>query len=150
MNKIEDYFKNDEYHVFFGHDMPIPGYEYIEDYDEEISRELFVALFKLFIRYKRSDDICNTYAKVMYCFDDEFGYYNGDENYGSFIESLKTEDYQLSNSEENLLKDFLNNLIDGVTEFEESEYDPDFADPFIEYAIENEEFVIVFSSHSFL
>ena len=152
MSKISDYFKDDEYLVFFGHDMPEQGYKYIEDYDEEVSREFFIALFKLFVssRNSDSDEYYNTFEGVNYCFDDEFGCYDEDEDYSEFIESLEEKDFSLTKRETTLLKKYLTNLIDDITSFEEEEYDPDYADSDIEDAIENKGFVIVLSTHSLL
>ena len=152
MSKIGDYFKNDEYLVFFGHDMPEQGYKYIEDYDEDVSREFFIALFKLFISRKTNDpdEDQGTFAGVNFCFDDEFGCYDEDENYSEFIKSLEEEDFSLTKKEIILLKKYLTNLIDDVTSFEEEEYDPDYANSDIKDAIENKSFVIVLSTHSLL
>ena len=152
MSKISDYFKDDEYLVIFGHDMPEQGYKYIEDYDEEVSREFFIALFKLFIlsRNSKSDKDYNNFEGVNFHFDDEFGCYNEDENYNEFIEGLEEKDFCLTKKETTLLKKYLTNLIQDITSFEEEEYNADYADSDIENAIENKSFVIMFSTHSLL
>ena len=152
MSKISEYFKDDEYLVFFGHDMPEQGYKYIEDYEEEVGREFFIALFKLFIssRNSESDEYYNTFECVNFCFDDEFGCYDEDADYNEFIESLEEKDFSLTKKEITLLKKYLTNLINDIVAFEEGEYDSDYADPDIEDAIENKSFVIVLSTHSLL
>ena len=148
MSKIGEYFKNDEYTVFFSHGMPVSGYKLIEDYDEDVSREFFIALFKLFIS---SQNKCfHTFEGVNFCFDDEFGCYDEDENYSEFVESLQEKVFSLTEKETTLLKEYLTNLIDDITSFEEEEYDPDYSDSDIEDAIENKSFVIMFSTHSLL
>ena len=150
MNKIEKHFDNERYVVFFGHEMPVAGYRYIEDYDDEVDREFFIALFKLFVNFIKHehDTSYDTFKGVNYYFDEDFGCYDDDEFLGNFINELDENDIRLSKKEEKLIGDFLINLVDDVASFEESEYCEDYEDSDIEEAIEDKSFVIVLSTRS--
>ena len=148
MGKISERFQQEKYEVFFGHDMPIGGYKYIEDYSEEVKRDFFIALFKLFVSCEKGDfDVDNTIDDVDVSFDDEFGYY-GEDDYDEFIESLEGKDVRLTKKEKATLHKYLANLLDEVVDFERDAYDPDYEDSDIEDAIEDKSFVIVVATRS--
>lgn len=152
MSRINDYFTDDEYLVVFGHDMLKQGYNYVEDCTEKVSRELFIALFKLFVTgIKNNTGISyNTFEDIAYYFDDEFGIGDRNPKHYDFIDNLEDKDLLLTKKEYSLIKICFTNLINDIIVFEKEKCGVDDKDFNFKKSIKNKSFLIVLSTDSLL
>ena len=142
--KITDFFTEEKYAVTVSYGMPYGYYEIVDICEDVISRDLFIAMFKLFCAEVRFDARYESIT-VSHEFSDPFGVINDDgDAFDELWESIEKTDVELSTGELKAINDYLLEILWGVEDNESAlcssrDYDEDDA---IKNVIKNHSFVI--------
>ena len=117
---IADFYTQERYAIARGYGMPYGMYEVVDLGSDDVSRDLFVALFKLWCAEVRFDAHYEEIA-VSHEFSDPFGVIDDDDDaFDEFWESIEEGDVVLSAAEIKAINDYLSEILDGVEDNESS------------------------------